>query len=422
MKSANSAAPRRLPWAQALALAILAGLIAYGVGRAGRKSPQPAVFEWSKLSGNDRDGQTDVAPVQGDRTEQVMRIRQRLLHRWRSSPDPVADWELMRETCRVMESLSVSELEAWFKEADHGLLFSDGLLKQELLDAWARKDGPGAVLGSGPRSRYMDNCVPAFIAWGQKDADAALLWLRDVALPAASENQRHSMRVNLLLHLAKSDLARVEQELPYMDAAERSGTLRALATNASKDPETQNRLRDLAAQSTGPDDALRMESHLLTRMSQTDADAAKARVDSMELEPARRAELECDILKGASQNDPETAFPEWLSRHPADQAIPAGFWPALNQSFNFDREEMTAWMDTLDAGPLRDQIHERGTRLIASTGDHAKAATYAAGIEDRGRRQAAMEILRVMWSERDPEGATRWLQSLSTEDRAMLER
>ena len=77
-------------------------------------------------------------------------------------------------------------------------------------------------------------------------------------------------------------------------------------------------------------------------------------------------------------------------------------------------------MDSLEAGPMRDQIHERGTRLIASTGDYVKAASYASGIQDASRRRSAMELLKVMWSERDPSGASQWLGELSQEDRAML--
>ncbi|WP_265593997.1 hypothetical protein [Haloferula sp. BvORR071] len=358
MKAANKGSPSPgMPWGWAPLVAILAGLISYGIGYAKRKTPLPQAFQWSKVSEHETDlSSTGGSPPKGDRAEHLMRVRKRLLHLWRTSPEPFADWELKRETSRLLETLSAAELEAWFKERDYGIVYADGLLKRELLRAWARKDGPGAVIGSSTGSRLGDNCIPAFIAWGEKDHEAALLWLRDVVLPPPLENEKSSIRVNFLLQLVKADLARVEQELPFMDASERNSTLRALALNAPNDPEAQNRLRELAAQSAEPSDALRIESDLLTRMAQTDPAAARARVDAMELEPARRAVVECGILEGAARDHPETAFPEWLSRHPVDQAIPEEFWPTLNQSFTFQRKEMTAWMDSLEAGPLRDQI------------------------------------------------------------------
>lgn len=143
-----------------------------------------------------------------------------------------------------------------------------------------------------------------------------------------------------------------------------------------------------------------------------DAKAARQKVDDMrmDLSPAARAELEAVIAKGESGRDPVAAFNHWMERHPTGQPVPEAFWAALDHSYTFRTEETIRWLDSLQPGPIRDAAHERGTRLLASRGQFDKAAGYVDGIADAERKANATAILKMLWSEEDPEKAEVWLR------------
>ncbi|WP_367873944.1 hypothetical protein [Luteolibacter sp. Populi] len=418
-RTEGSSTARRRRWLRLIALPVLIGLAGYAIGRSAREVPESAALQWSprtEPAAADRPANDESTADQ--REVFVKELKDRLQYLWRSSPDPFRDWEVKRETRQLLAKLTTAELEAWFRSSEEAVTSAEHFLRSEILKSWAQRDGPAAVTRCS--TGKDDPSISAFISWAEVDREAALHWLRDVELPPHVGSRKSSLRVNFLLRLVRYDFDRVTQELPFMDAAERASTLNALALNAPDDPAARERLRKLTAESPDEAESIRMESSLLTRLAQTDPAAARARVDAMDLTPERRAQLEFGILYGAANNHPAEAYAEWVAHHPAEQPLPETFWPLLDQSLSFRTEPMIAWMDSLEAGSVRDAIYERGTRLVAAKQNFTKAAEYATGIADPARRGPALEVLKVMWSEGDPDGARQWLEGLGEADRKAL--
>lgn len=341
-----------------------------------------------------------------------MKLRDHLLTQIRTSPSIYQDWEMKRELHRQLSSLSAAELEMLFKEPIEGRTQEVREMKNQILAAWVLKDAPAALNASG------EGCVHVFNTWGFHDREAALTWLRDAELTGPLAGKRQTMRINFLSWLARIDFPRAEQEWHNMDPTERKVMLGVWTDESKDNPGIRERIRELAIQQSDGSELKKVDRNLLQQLAKSDANAARGKVDKMELPAAERADMEVSILKGEAGEQPVEAFNHWLARHPADQPVPESFWDTLDQSFTFKREETVRWLDSLEAGPIRDAMHERGSRLLASKGEFDKAAGYIDTISDPDRRVNAIKILKTLWTDEDAVNA--WLETLPKEDRGRI--
>jgi hypothetical protein len=408
MKAAESPSRRRVVIAIGLTLA--SGAIGYGISRtssgespvlAAPSTPPPA--EAPALS--TESGSAVSARDQGDRKAYLAKLRDHLIMEIRSSPEIYLDYEMKRELHRQLAGLSAAELEALFNEPIEGKAQEIRELKNWILNAWVLKDAPAALHASG------ESCVHVFNAWGFHDRDAALTWLRDAELKGPLEGKRQQMRINLLIWVARIDFERAKQEWPYMDERERKSTLGAWTDSSDNFTGHRDALVEFVNQQLAGAGGKGLDPDMLQRLAAIDADAARQKVDAMDGSPAERAEMEVAILKATARKTPGEAFANWLAHHPADQDVPDSFWTALDQAHLFREEETIQWLDSLQPGHLRDAIHERGTRLLASRGNFEKAASYIEGIADPTMKTNATKILKAVWTNADPEKAEAWLKA-----------
>lgn len=404
----------------ALVAALSAAAIGYGSGHSSKRTLDPATGHWDGSRAPESLEPPDAAGTQSasDRATRLATLKQRLIQQWRSSPEPLKDLELQDETHRQLATLSARELADFYHSLDSQFM-PDLRLRQTVLKEWALKDGPAAVTQSESAPGTPYNAISAFDTWGYRDPHKALAWLRETDLPPMLKDQVQTIRLNFLLDLAQSDFAQVSEELTHLDAKERLSILRTLGGAIENRPDLQERIRELAKNDADPASALSLERALISQQAKSDPDAALKHIAELNLSAADKADLEAGLV-GASYDNPEKSFGDWMARNPDIQAVPESLLPMMDARYALHPEEMTHWMDSLSPGPLRDSFYERGTRLVASRGQFDKAATYADGISDPPKRLAAMRTLRTMWTGADPEKSKAWIQALPDADRKAL--
>lgn len=408
-----------------LVAALLASAAGYSTGRVVRWSPSAEIARVAQADSLHEEtasepGSPSAASSPAERAAYVARMRDKLIRMWRTSPS-IRDWELRRETHRLLAKLTADELAELYQAQDWGTL-GEMWLRQAYLTEWAIKDGPAAVTRSVKKGEADNNACSAFATWAFHDPDAALVWLRDVQLPPPLANSKDSIRLHFLSAFAQVDFQRVSEEFAYMSPKGRTMMLSSLTRQGASDPEFAAKVSELSKQYMDPKGALVVERSLLSNMAQSDPAAANDRIAKMDLPEADTAELYLAVLRGQSSNQPAKAFAGWLARNPSVENLPGNLVPVMDQSFWSDegRKEMTGWLDSLPAGPARDAFYEHATRLVAANGGFEKAATYADAISDPAKRVSAIKTLRNMWTGRNPEAAGAWLGRLSQEDRAAL--
>lgn len=413
MKTAD--APIRHRALIAIAATLISGAIGYAISHhSTAKSIIPPVPADSSAA-SDHSTQKPLLPPDenqstADRQAYLSKLRSQLILEIRSSPNIYFDYELKRELHRQLAGLSAAELEDLFNGPMEGRSQEIRELKNWILDAWVLKDPAAALQASG------ESCVHVFNHWGYADHDAALTWLRDAKLTGPLEGKRVNMRLNFLIWLARIDFDRAKQEWPYMDEAERKSTLRAWTDSSEDFLGHREALLDFIGDQMNASDGKSIDRDVLSRLAAIDVETARRKVEAAEASPQERAELEVAILKGVVKQDAKTALASWLQHHPADQAVPESFTEVLGHSFLYEEKETTQWLDSLPPGPMRDLMHEQGSRLIATRGNFDKAAAYIDGIADPRRKENATTVLKTLWMQADPEKAQQWLNR-STQDK-----
>jgi hypothetical protein len=403
----------------ALIAALAAAAIGYGTGSTTKRIPDPATKHWdNSRSPEALDHQNSAGKISTtDHAKHLEKLKQRLILRWRASPESNKDFELMDETHRQLSSLSAGELAAFY----HSLTsqFSlDSSLQQTVLREWALKDGPAAVTQSKP-DRWSPDAIRAFQTWGYRDPQKALAWLREAELPPFLKDQKLTIRLNILPELAKTDFGQVVEELSHLDAKERAAIVRNLGGAIESHPELLENIRELTKNDSDPASLLALERVLISQQAKNGPAAAFEYIAGLNLPPADKAELELDLFR-QDFDHPGKSFGDWLARNPDIETVPDSLWPMMDIRYTLHPEEMIHWLDSLSPGPIRDAFYERGTRLVASQGKYDKAATYADGIADPVKRLAAMRTLQTMWTETQADNARAWLDHLPEADRKAL--
>lgn len=357
------------------------------------------------------------------RARRVAELKQKVKDMWRSSPSYGANWDLDRETHRLLATLEPEELDVFYKElpATGGGLPAHVFLRLEVLKAWAVKDGPGAIQGcvnGGSMDTYSR--ARAIGAWGEADPEGALAWLRREDLPESVAKDRRMLRANLMINLARSNYDRATEELQAVGADERESIIAILIREGTGKGRDVEGLLESSREYAEVGKVSRAEDEFISAFARTEPEAALQKIAALEgIDEAERDRLDLQVLHVQASRRPE-AFDEWLARNPGTQVIPDGAWSAFSNSIGNDADAVRSWLDRMPEGGFRDEFHERGVRGFASIQRFDDAVRFSGRISDPVIRADTLRALNTVWKNADAPAAERWRQSLPATDREAL--
>ncbi|QJE94313.1 hypothetical protein [Luteolibacter luteus] len=423
MKAAPSTLPRRAGIAiAAIGLTALAG---YGIGRTSRETLSAPALESQAVKTTDPGlseitGKETQAPSKEERAKQVARIKAQVLELGGTRP-VMYDLETDREIAALLAQLSNEELGDFFREATASSRnYGDRL---RIIEAWAVRDGPAAIEGASLRVDEWALAVEAYQAWGAKDPDAALRWLREGELSDYAKEHRVLLRKNFLYQLMRTEPEKALTEVPHLDKDEKKDILRFAAASAVQEHD-EAKLAQLAEFAAGADEEARdaIEMGQANSLGLMDYTKGFEYIDGLDTTAAKKADLEMSVLEAVPEEKLRESMDTWMARHPDGQDIPERMWEMLGQKLILHREGMRAWLEDLQPGPTRDAFYQESVRHFVSAGERDKALGYIGMIEDPGQRGTALRTMRRMWTESNAGEAKAWIESLPESDRAMLDK
>ncbi|QJE94392.1 hypothetical protein [Luteolibacter luteus] len=423
MKPSSDRAPVSAPLRRGLiALVVIGGamLAGYGAGRTSRETSSPSTHPSHRPAERSPAGESrenGSAVSKEERARQLTRIKTRVRELCLTGT-VMQDWEAERELAGLLAQLSATELSDFFKEVSHP--YQGVEIRMRVLNAWAIKDGPAAIEATAARLDDVHLAFDAYLAWGNKDPDAALKWLREGDLSAYAKQQKSMLRMNFLFVLADRDLEKSLNEVPDMDALEKKLFLQRVTASAAMDETKIIRLQEFAASA---DEGTRNAVEDGTVLTMGSKDPAKGfdYIDGLEASRARKTDLELTLLRAVPNERVAESMDAWAARHPDGKDIPDRMWQELGTKLIFYRDGMRAWMDGMEPGPMRDAFYQHSVRHLVSRGDRERALHYIGQIEDPEQRVTAIRTMHRMWSESNPGEAKTWEESLSESDRKLLE-
>lgn len=339
----------------------------------------------------------------------VDEVKERLVRLYRTHPDPRLDWRLKEETRRLLEELTVEELEELFLTSASG----DIHLMKEILAAWARKDGPVAIRGVLKTLPNIGGLLAheAFAAWAQNDVEAAMAWLDQGEFPLANKEVADTIRLNFVREYAIADFERALREMVRFEGKDRQHLLVSWATAGEEHPHIAEGLAAYLAEH--PEDRMAALKGKVSGMAAKDPSAALEYLSTQEVTQEQREVLDLQVaLEQERGTGSANLYQTWLERNPQIQNLPEEFWSSFQWSFTVRQEDMVKWMDGLQEGPVRDQIYERSIRLLAARSSFDKAAVYTEAITDPALKSEAITTLSERWHAADPVKAKAWQDRL----------
>jgi len=357
------------------------------------------------------------------RAKRISGLKQKIKALWATTPENAINWELDRVTHQMLAEMEADELSAFFLELPTaGGLPSLIMLRFQVLNAWAVKDGPAAVMNCSvghPRDAY--NRARAMNAWAAADPEGALAWLRSDALSPEQAEMRKILRSNVLYDLAESDFARVTRELPLLDPKEREDILSTMVLITTNKKGEIDELLKIARESTPEGQASTAEVKLLERLARLDPQAALEKIETAtNLDAAERKRLDLTVLDAQAAKAPVAAFEAWFQRNPDMEEIPTDARRTLNSALSQHAGETTEWLESMPASQLRDDLYEQSVRAFAEGRRYDEALRFSQGISDQAVRADSLRALHTFWKTADAAAAGKWVQSLPAADRALF--
>lgn len=420
MKATATTAPLRA--GIALAVIGIAALAGYGIGRISRPASPASLLEASAPKDSlpalsSATGDDTPATTKDDRAKQIARIKARVLELGGTRPVQY-DFETEREIAALLDQLSAAELGDFFRETTESSRNTADRLR--ILEAWALKDGPAAVEGTFIRADEWLLTTRAYQAWGSKDPDAALQWLREGDLSDYARQLKSVMRRNFLYGLMATDLGKALEQLPDMDQEEKKSFLTTVAAFTADDEAKLAQVEDYTA---GADEETRgaIQTGMVASMSAQDFRKGFEFIDALDAPAEQKAGLEMSVLQSIPKEKLAESMDAWVERNPGGQDIPQQMWEMLGSRLIFYREEMRAWLEDMEPGPVRDAFYQQSIRHFVSGGERDKALRYISLIEAPDQRASALQTMRTMWMESNAGEAKAWVESLPESDRQSLE-
>ena len=334
-------------------------------------------------------------PVSSRPPAEFLSLKQKLKQSYVASPSSAHDWVLRGQTAAVLATMTTAEVKECFDELMARLRAGnvlkagepDMILASDLLREWGRRDPVAACMVIGEIPRYTDGRMAAFQEWLSRDPRSVERWMNSGGNAVPTE-----LRKAWLSERVKSDPLDAIQQLTKLPPEDRESSLLDWSTSFALMPGERKALLD----------AVREEPALLrycagcmaAALADRSIEEAYAFVDSLNLPEEMAASIDDGIFVKWGMRDPQVAFAEWAKQQPT--RLPKNFLSVLdNWSLNSPgAEQAIKWLDTVDAGPVKEQIQAHFIEELADGDRFEQALRMCMSMENReeGKRQALRVI------------------------------
>jgi len=387
------------------------GVFSYRIGRDRALAATAASEAQAKKPAQATD--TPEEPVSSRPPAELLSLKEKLKRSYAACPSAERDWILRGQTAAVLATMTTAELKELFDELMARLRAgrnvkmgeADMILASDLLREWGRRDPVAACMVIAEMPRYTDGRMAAFQDWLLRDPRAVERWMNSGgdAVPA-------DLRKAWLSERVKSDPYDAIQQLTKLTPELRESSLLEWSTSFAL----------LAGERKSLLDAVRDEPALLRRCAGRMAAAlvdrsveeAYAFVDSLNLPEEMATSIDDGIFVKWGMRDPQVAFAEWAKQQ--QTRLPENFLHVLdNWSLNSPgAEQAIKWMDTVEAGPVKEQIQAHFIAELASGDRLEQAMRMALSMDNREEaKRQAMRVVEV-WKQKFPGDEKEWVPML----------
>ncbi|RYD61547.1 MAG: hypothetical protein EOP83_16745 [Verrucomicrobiaceae bacterium] len=393
-------------------LAILAaacaviGLSSYRIGHDSGMAAAAASAGQVKAATQPAD--TPAEPPSSRPPAELLSLKQKLRHSYAACPSAERDWILRGQTATLLATMSTAEVKQWFDElmARHraGRAVKAGepdmILASDLLREWGRRDPVAASMMIAEMPLYTDGRMAAFQDWLLRDPRAVERWMNSGGDAVPKE-----LRKAWLSERVKSDPIDAIQQLTKLPPEDRESSLLEWSTSFALLPGERKALLDAVREE--PALLRRCAGRVAAALADRSVETAYAFVDTLDLPEELATSIDDGIFVKWGMKDPQVAFAEWAKQQPT--RLPENFLYVLdNWALNSPgAEQAIKWLDTVQAGPVKEQIQAHFIADLADGDRFEQALRMCLSMENReeGKRQAVrvIEILKQKFPDMEKE-------------------
>lgn len=365
------------------------GITNYRIGR--DQGMAEAVVSAGQAKAATQPVDTPEEPVSSRPPAEFLSLKQKLKQSYVASPSSAHDWVLRGQTAAVLATMTTAEVKECFDELmarlRAGRVLKSGepdmILASDLLREWGRRDPVAACMVIAEMPRYTDGRMAAFQDWLLRDPRAVERWMNSGGDAVPTE-----LRKAWLSERVKSDPIDAIQQLTKLTPEDRESSLLDWSTSFALMPGERKALLD--AVSEEPALLRYCAGSMAAALADRSIEEAYAFVDSLNLPEEMTASIDDGIFVKWGMRDPQVAFAEWAKQQPT--RLPKNFLSVLdNWSLNSPgAEQAIEWLDTVDAGPVKEEIQVHFIGYLTSGDRYEQALRMSLTMENReeGKRQA----------------------------------
>jgi hypothetical protein len=338
----------------------------------------------------------------------------------------------------IIEALSETDPEQAFRLAEKTTTFSNPI--DTLFKNWSEKDPQiaGAHALKLPPGFQRDAAIRATaLTWAKADVLGALNWTESLPDVDAIGRLGNGTPVgNIVLAWAEEDAdsaLRWIEELP--EGSRKSGILNTLCSQYAyqyDDPNFAARLISTAPPGSARNDAWKTFTNTWAEVDLAGATAwAKQQPDdvrntvlpvlarsTVHTDPAAAIELASTLSEAAKDDAIKDVISTWAHADPSSAAAWVRKQPPKSALLEAvaagwimkDVGAATEWINTIEGGPVKDDVLGRVVRRIQ--GENPRIAiAWIEGISEEGKREAAYKNLSRNWLRLDRTAARAWIES-----------
>ena len=291
-----------------------------------------------------------------------------------------------------------------------------GFVRPTILQSWASVDPENAAKyytqnprefammdmmggrGGGPMGGQGASSIIAS-EWARQDPVAAMAWANSLT------NGKGQAMTAVVSEVAKTDPKKAAEMLGSMDAADRPGAYRSVASQygAVDFPSAQSWIRTLPA-----DDQAAALASAIGGLSGIDPVKAALEVKSMEAGDAKDRAVE-SVVGDLAKKDPQAAA-EFLKGQDSEKALEDGMRPLMQQWTIQNPAAALAFVNSYEAGPVRDSAAQAYV-WSNNTSKPSELIKIAESITDDGDRNRSVGVTAMKWMAEDPAAAKAYIQA-----------
>jgi hypothetical protein len=371
------------------AACLVVGLSSYRIGR--DRALVASTVGGVQAAKEARATATTAVAVPSRPPAELASLKERLKHSYTTCPSAEHDWILRGQTAGLLDTMTTAELRTFLSEIASipaGNRWSEWrvILARDLMRAWSRRDPVGACLATGFPLVVPAGRLGAFEDWLQRDPEAVARWMRSGdAVPV-------ELRKAWLSEQVKADPYGAIQQLGSLAPEAREASLLEWSTSFALLPDERKALLDAVRED--PAMLRKCAGRIADALADRSVEEAYAFVDNLDAGEETATALDDRIFVKWGMRDPQVAFAAWAEQK--QTRLPENFLHALdNWSMNSPgAEQAIEWMDTVEAGPLKEKIQVHFIQQLTSGDRLDQAVEMALSIDNReeGQRQ----VLRVV--------------------------